>query len=213
MKIILGITGGLGNALFLSHCEPLMLCVTRDKCDVVSDGCVKKWADSIASMLVEPFHILNATGLSVSGMLHKSAMYDESWRKMVDVNLLGNARLLKYLRPVFKERPGSTFTMLGSVTTRTKPVGTAIYTATKSALEGLTRVGACEMAPFARVNLLELGYFSSGMIRQVPDIEGLKAKIPLGRLGEAEDLWRAWQFVIECAYVTGAIIPVNGGLV
>ena len=203
MQYILGgVTGGLGKVLSdLTRATA----VSRQQCDLGFDASVESWATS----LYERTHIINLAGVSRNAMLHKGN--EQDWADTVQVNLIGNMRLIKHCRSVFKEHPGSTLTLVGSVTTHSAPAGTGVYTATKSALEGLTRVASREYAPFARVNLLELGYYDQGMIKQV-DTTAIVKTIPLGRLGTANDLWEAWKFIIACQYVTGSIIPVNGGL-
>ncbi len=206
MFVLGGGTGGLGRSVVeLTKA----FAFGRDWCDVTSDGSVAAWAEDLLDHK-DDLHILNLTGAMSSSMLHKGNNID--WLKMLQVNVLGNARLLRVLRGVFKERPGSTFTMVGSVTSELGVVGTGIYSASKSALEGLTRVAAHEFAPFARVNLLHLGYCDVGMIKDVPNHDALIASIPLKRLGTAEDVAEAWKFFINCKYVTGAIVNVNGGL-
>lgn len=203
-----GLTGGLGTALWKVMADAQA--VGRANCDLVSEASVKNYADTFVEQDgTEPIHLMNLTGLSLSVMLHKQD--EKDWQKMLDLNLLGNARLLKHFRKVFKAHPGSSLTMVGSVTVRLGPAGTGIYTASKSALEGLVSVAAHELAPFARVNLIELGYCDVGIIRQV-DTAALIPNIPLGRLGTANDLAEAWKFCMNCQYLTGAIIPVNGGL-
>src|SRR5271166_1797828 len=158
-----GATGGLGMSVVESvGC----FAVGREWCDVSGDGSVFGFAESLLKYAQQgELHVLNLSGAMSSSMLHKGNFAD--WMKMLNVNLLGNARLLRELRSVFKQRPGSTFTMVGSVTSELGVVGTGMYSATKSALEGLTRVAAHEFAPFARINLLQLGYFDRGMISSV----------------------------------------------
>lgn len=209
LYVLGGVTGGLGKELVSE--VPGTIPVGRQDCDVADGQSVLNWTQSLAS--INALHIINLTGVSVSSMLHKGAPMD--WVHILNVNLLGNAMLLKFLREKFKFRPGSTFTMVGSVTTKLGPAGTGVYTASKAALEGLCKVAAKEFAPFGRVNLLELGYFEAGLIKQIPNssLDVLEMMIPLQRLGTVDDLWKAWQFLIECQYVTGATIAVNGGLV
>lgn len=207
LYILGGLTGGMGQALW--NVSPKALAVGRKHADLTSEESIHGWVQEIAQDS-GPLHIINLTGISRSAMLHKQSAGD--WHSMLDVNLVGSALLLKHLRLILKEHPGTTITLVGSVTVRTAPAGTAIYTASKSALEGLVRVVAHEFAPLARVNLIELGYCDQGMIKQVRDQESMIRSIPLGRLGTANDLNEAWKFCMNCQYLTGAIIPVNGGL-
>jgi NAD(P)-dependent dehydrogenase (short-subunit alcohol dehydrogenase family) len=202
-----GATGGLGKQVVrISSAAG----VGRSWCDLNNQESVTNWCASLSALDGE-IHILNLAGKMSSGMLHKASLLD--WQLMLDTNVAGNALALSRLRAVFKSHPGSTYTMVGSVTAELGVIGTGLYSATKSALEGLTRVAAHEFAPFARVNLLHLGYCNAGMIAAVPNHEELIESIPLKRLGTAEDVAEAWKFFINCQYVTGAIVNVNGGLV
>lgn len=214
LYILGGVTGGLGKELL--GLVPNAIPVGRQDCDVQKEKSVQNWTDSInqrASVWVAPFHVINLTGVSHSAMIHKGEVID--WCSMLSVNVIGNALLLKYLRPLFKGRPGSTFTMVGSVTTKLGPAGTGVYTASKAALEGLCKVAAKEFATWGRVNLLELGYCEAGMIKQIPNssVDAMETMIPLERLGNAKDLATAWEFVRNCSYLTGSTIAINGGIV
>jgi 3-oxoacyl-[acyl-carrier protein] reductase len=201
-----GATGGLGKQVVRIACAAG---VGRAWCDLNSQESVTNWCESLSALDGE-IHILNLAGKMTSAMLHKASRLES--QLMLDTNVGGNALMLGRLRTVFKSHPGSTYTMVGSVTAQLGVVGTGLYSATKSALEGLTRVAAREFAPFARVNLLHLGYCDAGMIAAVPNHEALIESIPMKRLGTAEDVAEAWKFFINCGYVTGAIVNVNGGL-
>jgi len=143
-------------------------------------------------------------------MIHKTEVGDIG--RMLRVNLVSNILMLKHARELYKQH-GGTFTMIGSVTAETGPIGTAAYSASKAALNGLCKVAAKEFARLeTRVNVIELGYTLTGMITQVPDFMKLRERIPLNRLGHPLDVANACNFLIDCEYVTGAIVKVNGGL-
>ena len=93
--------------------------------------------------------------------------------------------------------------------------GTSAYAASKEGVIGLTRVIAKENASLGiTANVLSLGYFDRGMIEQVPTkmLESIEAQIPMGHLGHPRSIVSAINFLIEAEYVTGAVIPINGGL-
>jgi NAD(P)-dependent dehydrogenase (short-subunit alcohol dehydrogenase family) len=209
-----GLTGGLGEPLHKDLCalysDQVVMAIGRTNCNVESE-------DSIAAFLkllsvANPLHIINATGFSVSAVIHKTDVADI--HKIFRVNVTANILLLKHARELYKVH-GGTFTMLSSVTASDGPVGTAAYAASKAALHGLVRVAAKEFAMFkTRVNCLELGYFNRGMISEVPStrLQNLIEGIPLEDLGTVNALAHACKFLIDCEYVTGAIVKVNGGL-
>ena len=211
MFVLGGASGGLGKEVVRLTSA---VGISRQWCNLESNpsdsSSPANWAASLDAVEGE-LHVLNLAGQTYSAMLHKESEVDAM--RLLNVNVMGNVRLLKALRPIFKNHPGSTYTMVGSVTAQLGVVGTGVYSATKSALEGLTRCAAREFAPFARVSLLHLGYCNVGMIAAVPNQEALIASIPLKRLGTAKDVAEAWKFFINCQYVTGAIVNVNGGLI
>jgi NAD(P)-dependent dehydrogenase (short-subunit alcohol dehydrogenase family) len=93
------------------------------------------------------------------------------------------------------------------------------YTATKSAIEGMTRAEAVELSPFGvRVNCIAPGFIYSDMSAKALDNDPVrKAKVigrtPMGKLGTPEDIANAAYFLCsdDAAYITGAILPVDGG--
>lgn len=213
---VFGANGGIGRVLVEElrgrHClvDSLVISVTRDDCELRSEGQIRTYFTPLEP--THPIHIINATGVSLNGMVHKTRLAD--FELSLQVNLTSNFLLLKHCRALMKANPGSSFLMLSSVVSEMGIAGTCAYAASKAALRGLTKTAAREFAPFARVNCLELGYFDTGIINQVPD--EMKAKlcgeIPLGRLGDPKEIVEAVEFTLNCTYLTGAVIPVNGGL-
>lgn len=207
-----GTTGGLGTALvsYLADDPNALHPVGRAECDVTNEDSVRDFFQTRSYNDV-PLHIINATGGNVSALLHK--MTWEDFDKVMRVNVGGSFLLLKHAAPVLT--PGSTITLFSSVVPRVGVVGTAAYAASKSALMGLVRTAALELArKQVRVNAIELGYFEHGMIRQVPDAmrESVVQSTPLRRLGRIEDLWATCDFLMRCEFITGALVPLTGGL-
>lgn len=216
MLIITGIKRGLGAGLFnklIFNVSPDDVCgLARIQFDIEDESQVKDYFKR-ASFPLEPLHVIHLAGVSRSGFIHKQESPD-AWLTM-DTNLMGSWNLLKHFQPLFKERKGSTFTLISSVIADRPIVGCAAYAMSKGGVESLTRVAALEFSRIgARVNCLQLGYFNVGMIEQVPP--EVQAKLledtPLHRFGTVDDLWAAWNFLMTCEFMTGAIVPVNGGL-
>jgi 3-oxoacyl-[acyl-carrier protein] reductase len=212
-----GLTGGLGQPLHQQLCaryadSQVVMALGRKHCDVELESSIERFF-AAGFEFSGPLHIINATGVSVSAMIHKTEVGDIG--RMIRVNLVSNILMLKHARELYKKH-GGTFTMLGSYAAVDGPVGTAVYAASKAALSGLTRVASKEFAAFeARVNCLELGYFNYGMIEQVSLDQRQRLvdrMIPWKGFGTAAAVAEACRFLIECDYVTGATIKVNGGL-
>lgn len=213
---IFGANGGIGRVLVeeldkrFGSLSSNIIPVFRGECGLGSQRQIESYFAQLDTL--GPIHIINATGRSLNGMIHKMAV--EDFRRSLSINLIANFLLLKHSRAWMKANPGSSFLMLSSVVSELGIPGTSAYASAKAALRGLTKTAAAEFAPFARVNCLELGYFDTGIIEQVPDEMKVKLcdAIPLGRLGDPKEIVAAVEFTLQCSYLTGAVIPVNGGL-
>jgi NAD(P)-dependent dehydrogenase (short-subunit alcohol dehydrogenase family) len=106
---------------------------------------------------------------------------------------------------------------ISSVVGETGAFGQANYAASKSGLAGLTKSLALETARKGiTVNCVAPGYTDTDMIAAIPGnvLEQYVSRIPVGRLGRPEEVARVVRFLAEddASYITGAVIPVNGGL-
>jgi acetoacetyl-CoA reductase len=106
---------------------------------------------------------------------------------------------------------------ISSVVGETGAFGQANYAASKSGLSGLTKSLALETARKGiTVNCVAPGYTDTDMIAAIPGnvLERYVSQIPVGRLGRPEEVARVVHFLAEddASYITGAVIPVNGGL-
>jgi 3-oxoacyl-[acyl-carrier protein] reductase len=96
--------------------------------------------------------------------------------------------------------------------------GQTNYVATKAGVVGMTKVWARELGRSnIRVNALAPGFIATEMTASMPEkiIEGMKARIPLGRMGETRDIANAYLFLAsdEAAYINGETLRVDGGIV
>jgi 3-oxoacyl-[acyl-carrier protein] reductase len=223
MLIIVGASGGLGNGLLTEAAESSTISrlfgrsrgTVRSELNLTDESSVASFASQISKELSpsEGLFIINASGVSINGMAPKQHLDD--FKKTLDVNVTGNFLLIKHFQPTFKSHPGSAMVTLSSVVADLGVPGTISYSTSKSALRGFARTAARELARInARFNVLELGYFDRGMIKQVTEDykKTLLSEIPLGRLGSIEALLEACTFCLKCDYLTGAVIKLNGGL-
>lgn len=144
-------------------------------------------------------------------------MKDDEWYDVVDTNLNSLFRLSKgVLRGMTKARWGRIIN-IGSVVGAMGNAGQVNYASAKAGLEGFSRALAREVGSRAiTVNSVAPGFIDTDMTRELPDVqrEALLAQIPLGRLGQAQEIANVVTFLASdgAAYVTGATIPVNGGM-
>jgi acetoacetyl-CoA reductase/3-oxoacyl-[acyl-carrier protein] reductase len=154
-------------------------------------------------------------------------MVDDEWRRVIDVNLSGAFYLSQAALAHMLERGSGRIVMVSSVIGETGGIGQANYASAKSGLFGLTKTLAREAAMQLQragttdgigvtVNAVTPGYIATEMLSTVPPkvLDGLRARIPLGRLGEPEEVARVVHFLAAdaSAYITGQVWGVNGGL-
>jgi NAD(P)-dependent dehydrogenase (short-subunit alcohol dehydrogenase family) len=142
----------------------------------------------------------------------------EQFRQVIDVNLNGSYWMAQACGRVME--PGSAIVNVGSVLgSTTAGLPQAAYAASKAAVEGLTRDLASQWTARKgiRVNALAPGFFPSEMTEQYPDgyLEAMMPRVLAGRKGDPEELAAALLFLASdaSAYVTGAVLAVDGGMV
>ena len=144
-------------------------------------------------------------------------MKDDEWHDVINTNLSSLFRLSKgVLRGMTKARWGRIIS-IGSVVGAMGNAGQVNYAAAKAGLEGFSRALAREVGSRAvTVNSVTPGFIDTDMTRELPQAQrdSLTAQIPLGRLGQAEEIAHVVAFLASegAGYVTGATIPVNGGM-
>jgi NAD(P)-dependent dehydrogenase (short-subunit alcohol dehydrogenase family) len=141
----------------------------------------------------------------------------DEFRRVIDVNLMGSYWMAQACGRVMPQ--GGSIVNIGSVLGSTSAgLPQAAYASSKAAIIGLTRDLAQQWTgrKGIRVNALAPGFFPSEMTEQYPDgyIEQMMWRVPTGRPGRAEELVAALVFLASDAssYVTGVVVPVDGGL-
>jgi 3-oxoacyl-[acyl-carrier protein] reductase len=142
----------------------------------------------------------------------------EEWELMMAVNVRGVFLVTRAVLPLMKaRRSGKIVNVSSSAGRSTSTFGGAHYTTAKAAVLGLTRHTAREAAPFGiNVNAVAPGSMDTDMVRELATPEHMLsegAKVPLGRLGTAQDEADLVAFLCsaEAAYITGATVDLNGG--
>ena len=172
---------------------------------------IKKFLDEQGGIDV----LVNNAGITRDGLLAR--MSEDDWDAVLATNLKAAFLAGKaVLRPMMKQKSGRIIN-IASVVGVMGNAGQANYAAAKAGLIGLTRTMARELASRGiTVNCVAPGYIVTDMTKDLKeDIkQALADRIPLGRLGEPEDVAAAAAFLAsdEAAYVTGVTLHVNGGM-
>lgn len=183
--------------------------------DVANSESVDAVLEQIQKVFGAVAILVNNAGITRDNLMLR--MKDEEWFDVINTNLNSLFRLSKaVLRGMTKARWGRIIN-IGSVVGAMGNAGQANYAAAKAGLEGFSRALAREVGSRSiTVNSVAPGFIDTDMTRELPDAqrEALLTQIPLGRLGQAEEIAKVVGFLASdgAAYVTGATVPVNGGM-
>jgi acetoacetyl-CoA reductase len=158
--------------------------------------------------------VVNNAGVTRDGVLHKMSFDD--WNEVMRINLGGCFNMAKATFPGMRDRGWGRIVNIGSVNGQSGQYGQVNYAAAKSGIHGFTKALAQEGAKFGvTVNAIAPGYIDTDMVAAVPPavLEKIVAKIPVGRLGQADEIARGVAFLTaeEGAFVTGSTMSLNGG--
>lgn len=187
-------------------------------CDVSSEADV----DTMIQRTVEHFGtvdiLVNNAAFAIYKLLHE---YEQSeWDQVVAVNLRSLYLTSRRCIPIMTERRSGSIIHIASAHARITAPGNAPYVATKGAVVALTRAMALECAPYGvRVNCILPGAIATPMLLEnwgdVPaEQHPLVPRIPLGRVGQPDEIARVVQFLAsdESSYMTGSDVLVDGGI-
>ncbi|USA39265.1 acetoacetyl-CoA reductase [Pelagerythrobacter marinus] len=158
--------------------------------------------------------VVNNAGITRDGTLHKMTFDD--WNEVMRINLGGCFNMAKACFPGMRERGWGRIVNIGSINGQAGQYGQVNYAAAKSGIHGFTKALAQEGARFGvTVNAIAPGYVDTDMVAAVPApvLEKIVAKIPVGRLGQAEEIARGVAFLTseDGGFVTGSTMSINGG--
>jgi NAD(P)-dependent dehydrogenase (short-subunit alcohol dehydrogenase family) len=159
--------------------------------------------------------LVNNAGITVDKTVRK--MTPHEWDRVIRVNLSGAFYLSRAILQHMLDQGYGRIVNISSVIGSAGGFGQANYAAAKSGMFGLTMSLALETAGKGiTVNTVTPGFITTDMTAAVPAaaMEKIVARIPVGRLGEPDEVARVVEFLTdpESAYITGQVYPVNGGL-
>ena len=183
-----------------------------DVTDVESvESVVKKIIDETGGIPV----LVNNAGITQDNLFMR--MKPEQWSQVIDVNLNGVFHVTKaVIRTMVKQHSGRIINISSVVGFSGNP-GQVNYSSTKSGLIGFTKSLSREVGTRGiTVNAVAPGFINTAMTQALNESQqqAILSQIPLGRMGEAEDIANAVAFLAseEASYITGTVIHVNGGM-
>lgn len=237
--LVTGAAGGIGSAichalarqgarLALSGTNAAKLRAFRDElndtyghdhveitCDLSKAESVEQLVPAAIDTLGKLDILVNNAGITRDNLIMR--MKDEDWDQVIRVNLEAAFRLMRAAaRPMMKARHGRIITITSVVGATGNP-GQANYAAAKAGLVGMSKSLGQELASRGiTVNCVAPGFIRTAMTDVLPDAQkdALNARIPMGRMGEGEDIGAAVAYLAsrEASYVTGQTLHVNGGM-
>jgi acetoacetyl-CoA reductase len=158
--------------------------------------------------------LVNNAGITRDATMRK--MDHSKWQEVIDVNLGGCFNMAKAVFDGMTGRGYGRIVNIGSINGQAGQYGQVNYAAAKSGIHGFTKALAQEGARFGvTVNAIAPGYIDTDMVAAVPEdvLAKIVARIPVGRLGRAEEIARGVAFLCDenGGFVTGSTMSINGG--
>ena len=179
-------------------------------CDVANGDAVAR----LAPQLQQTEILINNAGICHTGLI--SQITPQQWQRLFDVNVTGIYHCVNAVLPGMLARQAGCNINVSSMWGQIGASCEAAYSATKGAVLALTKALAQELGPsHIRVNAVAPGVILTDMCREIDPavLESLQEETPIGRHGTPEDVAQAMRYLADAAFVTGQVLPVNGGFV
>lgn len=188
--------------------------VAVHKFDVSDFNDVRNAVDRITEELGPVEILVNNAGITRDAPLHK--MSPDQWQAVIETNLTSCFNTSRCVIESMRQNGFGRIINIGSMNGQAGQFGQINYSSAKAGLIGFTKALALEGAGKGiTVNCVAPGYTETDMVRAVPSnvLEKIVQRIPVGRLGQAEEMARAVVFLADDAagYITGTTISINGG--
>jgi acetoacetyl-CoA reductase len=184
------------------------------KFDVSDFGACAEGVKAIEAELGPIEVLVNNAGITRDSTMHRMGF--EQWNAVIQTNLSSCFNMSRAVIDGMRSRGFGRIVNIGSINGQAGQYGQVNYAAAKSGIHGFTKALAQEGAARGiTVNAVAPGYVDTDMVRAVPAdvLEKIIARIPVGRLGKAEDISRTVLFLVaeDAGFITGSTLSVNGG--
>ncbi len=188
--------------------------------DVTDEGDVEGFFAAYTAEHGAPDVLVNNAGITADGLfvrkkddaIKKFAL--SSWQKVIDVNLTGVFLCGREAAAQMVQAGVRGLIINISSISRAGNFGQSNYSATKAGVAAMTVTWAKELARSGiRVAAIAPGYINTEMVAKIDQkvIDKIVAQIPVGRLGEMSEISRTVQFIMECEFVNGRVLEIDGG--
>ncbi len=180
------------------------------QCNVADFSAVKEAVAKIRADFGTVQFLVNNAGITHDGLL--AMMKEEDFDTVLDTNLKGAFNMIRHMAGLFIRAREGCIINITSVSGMMGNAGQCNYSASKAGLIGLTKSVAKELAPKGiRCNAVAPGFIATDMTGNQTD-NPLLDMIPLGKMGEPEDVADAVAYLAAAKYVTGEVLRVDGGI-
>jgi 3-oxoacyl-[acyl-carrier protein] reductase len=185
------------------------------RCNVSDFDACKNMIDELIGTYAHIDILVNNAGITRDGLLMR--MKETDFDAVLDTNLKGTFNTIRHMSRYFLKQRAGKIVNISSVVGITGNAGQANYSASKAGVIGLTKSVARELASRGiNVNAVAPGFVETEMTDVLPDStkEALLKQIPLGKVGQAQDIAKTVAFLASPAadYITGQVLPVDGGM-
>jgi 3-oxoacyl-[acyl-carrier protein] reductase len=193
--------------------------------NVADRQAAQKWMDEVVQKYGRIDVLVNNAGILRDAQLVKvkegqltGQMAEADFDLVIAVNLKGVFNCAQAVAPYMIKQGGGVILNATSIVGLDGNFGQTNYVATKAGVIGMTKVWARELGRYGvRVNAVAPGFTATEIIKTMPDkvIEGMKARTPLGRMGQPRDIANAYLFLAsdDASFITGEVLRVDGGIV
>jgi 3-oxoacyl-[acyl-carrier protein] reductase len=195
------------------------------KVNVADRQAVQAWIDDVIARYGRIDVLVNNAGVLRDGQLVKvkdgalaGQMPEADFDLVIGINLKGVFNCTQAVAPHMIRQAGGVILNATSIVGLDGNFGQTNYVASKAGVIGMTKVWARELGRFnIRVNAVAPGFTATEMVKAMPDkiLDGMRARTPLGRMGEPRDIANAYLFLAsdEASFISGVTLRVDGGIV
>jgi len=181
------------------------------KCDVSVFAEVKETVEAVKQAFGTIDILINNAGITRDGLI--MSMKEDAYDSVIDINLKGAFNMIRHCTAVFVKNRSGKIINISSVAGIIGNAGQANYSASKAGLIGLTKSVARELASRnVCCNAIAPGFIETDMTADIDAGNALMAAIPLGRVGQPEEVAELVAYLCKADYITGEVIRIDGGL-